>query len=369
MPAVPAIVVQRSRWHTVVPIVALLALALSWGRDVPFPLMLALGLLLAAAVISSVHHAEVVAARVGEPFGSLVLAFTVTIIEVALIVTVMATDPVGSQTLARDTIFAALMITCNGIIGLALVTRTLRGGEATFNAAGPITGLSAIAVLATLSLVLPSFTTSTPGPTLSTSQLVFTAIASLSIYLLFVFMQTIRHRDYFLPSPDQDTQPKPDDVHADAPSGRTTLVSLLFLVMALIAVVGLARVTSPVIEAFMVTAGLPSAAVAVSIALLVLLPETLAAVRAARRGRIQTSLNLGYGSAMASIGLTIPAIVVVAWIMNLNLELGIGPTSLVLLAITVITGFATVISGRATLLQGGLHLSLLAVFLVLVVAP
>jgi len=363
------IVVQRSWWHTVVPIFALMTLILTWGRNVPFIILLGLGIVLAAAVLSAVHHAEVVAARVGEPFGSLILAVTVTVIEVALIVTVMTTDPGGSQALARDTIFAALMITCNGIIGLALVARTLRGGEATFNAAGPITGLSAIAVLATLSLVLPSFTTSTPGPTLSASQLTFTAIASLGIYLLFVFMQTVRHRDYFLPSPELEKTPNPDDVHAQAPSGRVTMVSLIFLAITLIAVVGLAKVTSPVIEAAISTAGLPSAAVAVSIALLVLLPETIAAVRAARRGRIQTSLNLGYGSAMASIGLTIPAIVIVAWIMDFNLTLGIGPTSLVLLGITIITGFATVISGRATLLQGALHLSLLAVFLILVVAP
>jgi Ca2+:H+ antiporter len=364
-----SVLAQRVWWHTIVPVVALLALILTWGRNVPFVILLGLGFVLAATVLSAVHHAEVIAARVGEPFGSLILAVTVTVIEVALIVTVMTTDPGGSQTLARDTIFAALMITCNGIIGLALVARTLRGGAATFNAAGPITGLSAIAVLATLSLVLPSFTTSTPGPTFSASQLTFTAIASLGIYLLFVFMQTIRHRDYFLPSPDQEQVVNPDEVHAEVPSVRMTTISLAFLVIALIAVVGLAKVTSPVIEAAIVNVGLPSAAVAVSIALLVLLPETIAAVRAARRGRIQTSLNLGFGSAMASIGLTIPAIVIVAWIMDFDLTLGIGPTSLVLLGITIITGFATVISGRATLLQGGLHLSLLAVFLILVAAP
>ena len=361
--------VRRPVWHSFVPVVALVALVASWGRELPLVILVGLGVVLAFTVVSSVHHAEVVAARVGEPFGSLILAFTVTVIEVALIITVMTTDPQGSQALARDTIFAALMITCNGIIGLSLVTRTLRGGEATFNAAGPVTGLASIAVLATLSLVLPSFTTSTPGPTLSSSQLVFTAIASLIIYLLFVFMQTLRHRDYFLPLKDEDTTAQPDEFHAEAPTKQTALISLAFLVIALVAVVGLAKVTSPVIEAAIMNVGLPSAAVAVSIALLVLLPETIAAVRAARRGRIQTSLNLGYGSAMASIGMTIPAIVVVAWILDFQLVLGIGPTALVLLGITIITGFATVISGRATLLQGGLHLSLLAVFFVLVAAP
>jgi len=362
------VVLKRSTGHMIVPIVAVLALGASWGRTLPLAVLLLLGLVLAAAVLSGVHHAEVVAARVGEPFGSLVLAVTVTIIEVALIVTVMTSDPGGSQTLARDTIFAALMITCNGIVGISLVVRTLRGGEANFTAAGPVTGLASIGVLATLSLVLPTFTTSTRGPTFSGGQLLFVAVASLGIYLLFVFMQTLRHRDYFLP-PDEPTGVDPEESHAPAPSDRTAITSLIFLFLALISVVGLAKVTSPVIESAITVVGLPPAAIAVSIALLVLLPETIAAARAARRGRIQTSLNLGFGSAMASIGLTIPTIVVVAWLFDYNLILGLGPTAIVLLAITMITGFATVISGRATLLQGGLHLSLFAVFLILVAAP
>jgi len=357
-------------WHIAVPIVALVGLGLSWGRELPMAVLAILGVLLAGAVLSAVHHAEVVAAKVGEPFGSLVLAVAVTVIEVALIVTLMATSPSGTEALARDTVFAALMITLNGIVGVSLLARTLRGGEATFTASGAVSGLSAVAVLATLSLILPTFTTSTEGPTLSTTQLAFAALAALVIYLLFVLVQTVRHRDYFLPDDDELGSSAADDSgHASAPSARTAAISLALLIGALVAVVGLAKVTSPLIESGIASVGLPPAAVAVSIALLVLLPESIAAVRAARRGRVQTSLNLAYGSAMASIGLTIPTIAVMSWLFGYNLILGLDATAIVLLAATLFTGLGTVLSGRATVLQGGLHLSLLTGFLVLVAAP
>lgn len=363
----------RRAWHAATPIIALVCLVLAWGRSLPLVLLGVLAVVLALVVLSAVHHAEVVAARVGEPFGSLVLAVAVTVIEVALIITLMAADPAGTTGLARDTVFAALMITCNGIVGLALLARTVRGRQATFNAAGAVSGLSAIALLATFSLVLPSFTRSTAGPTLSDTQLGFAAVAALVVYLLFVFVQTVRHRDYFLPEDDEphadDVVDEDEDDHASRPSSRTALVSLLLLLVALVAVVGLAKVTTPLIEGAVESAGLPTAAVAVSIALLVLLPESIAAIRAARRGRVQTSLNLAYGSAMASIGLTIPTVAVLSWVFGYQLVLGLEATSIVLLAITMFTGLATVLSGRATVLQGGVHISLLAGFLVLVVAP
>ena len=334
------------------------------------PLLALLSLVLAAAVVSAVHHAEVVAARVGEPFGSLTLAVAVTVIEVALIVTLMTVNPGETQALARDTVFAALMITCNGIVGLALITRTLRGGEATFNAAGAVSGLSAIAAIATFSLVIPTFTESTSGPTLTTTQLAFAAVAALVIYLAYVLVQTVRHRDYFLPDePDTTAGTLREDEHVTAPGNRTAIASLVLLVLALVAVVGLAKTTSPLIEAGVANAGLPATAVAVVIALLVLLPESIAAVRAARRNRIQTSLNLAYGSAMASIGLTIPTIAVISWLFDFQLILGLGPTAIVLLAATLFTGLGTVLAGRATVLQGGIHLALLGGFLVLVVSP
>ena len=358
--------IPRRVWHAVVPVLAIAALALAWGRDLPTWILAVLGVALAAAVLSAVHHAEVVAARVGEPFGSLVLAVAVTVIEVALIVTLMATDPENTQALARDTVFAALMITCNGIVGASLLARTLRGGEVTFTAAGAVSGLSAIALLATFSLVLPTFTRSTDGPTLTTTQLAFAALAALVIYLLFVLVQTVRHRDYFLPDDGDDAS---EDIHAQTPTDREALFSLLLLVVALVSVVGLAKVTTPLIELGVSSLGLPRAAVAVSIALLVLLPESIAALRAARRGRVQTSLNLAYGSAMASIGLTIPTIAVMSWIFGYDLVLGIDQTAIVLLVITLFTGLGTVLAGRATVLQGGIHLFTLAGFLVLVASP
>ena len=361
---------RRRALHLIVPVIAVTTLALTWNRELPTPVLLATSLILGAAIVSAVHHAEVVAARIGEPFGSLTLAVAVTVIEVALIVTLMTGDPQGTTTLARDTIFAALMITCNGIVGIALITRTLRGGEATFNAAGTVSGLSAIAVLATFSLILPTFTTSTTGPTLTPTQLAFAAIAALLVYLVYVLVQTVRHRDYFLPEESDGANPALlESDHVQPPSNRMAWTSVLMLAISLVAVVGLAKVCSPLIEFAVESAGLPTAAVAVAIALLVLLPESIAAVRAARRDRIQTSFNLAYGSAMASIGLTIPVIAVISWLSGYHLILGIGPTGVVLLAATLFTGLGTVLSGRATVLQGSIHLALLAGFLVLVVAP
>lgn len=355
-----------ARVHVIVPLVGAGVLALTWGRDLPYAVLGVAALVLAACVLTAVHHAEVVAARVGEPFGSLVLAVAVTVIEVALIVTLMTTTEKDTSSLARDTVFAALMITLNGMIGISLLITTLRGGTARFNASGAGSGLSAIAVLATLSLVLPTFTRSTPGPTFSTSQLAFAAIAALTVYLLFVFVQTVRHRDYFLPPAGAGTG---DDDHIDRPTTREAVISLCLLAVCLLAVVGLAKVTTPLIESGVRYLGLPLTAVAVVIALLVLLPETLAAIRAARRGRFQTSVNLAYGSAMASIGLTIPTIAVVSWIGGFDLVLGLSATEITLLAVSMVAGILTVTPGRATLLQGGVHLSLFAAFLVLVASP
>ncbi|NIH87051.1 ionic transporter y4hA [Amycolatopsis granulosa] len=350
-------------WTVLGPSVAVVALLLSWNRALPLLLVIVVALCLAAAVLAAVHHAEVVAHRVGEPFGSLVLAVAVTVIEVALIVTLMADGGAKGATLARDTVFAAVMITCNGILGLSLLIGALRHRVAVFNAEGAGAALATVATLATLSLVLPTFTTSRPGPEFSPAQLAFAGVASLVLYGLFVAMQTYRHRDYFLPVKQGA------DEHADPPAPGAAWFSLVFLLIALVAVVGDAKVVSPAIEKGVDDAGLPHAVVGVVIALLVLLPETLAAVRAANRDRIQTSLNLALGSAMASIGLTIPVIALASIWLPGPLVLGLGSTHLVLLALTVVTGVLTVVPGRATPLQGGVHLALLASFIFLAVNP
>ncbi|MFF5251715.1 calcium:proton antiporter [Streptomyces leeuwenhoekii] len=357
-----------ARWTTAVPVAAIVLLVLTWGRDLPGAVVALATLVLAAAVLAAVHHAEVVAHRVGEPFGSLVLAVAVTIIEVALIVTLMADGGDKSSTLARDTVFAAVMITCNGVVGLSLLAASLRHRTAVFNPEGTGAALATVATLATLSLVLPTFTTSRPGPEFSTLQLTFAALSSLVLYGLFIATLTVRHRDYFLPVTRQGRAITAED-HADAPSSRTALISLGLLGLALIGVVGLAKGVSPTIEEGVDAAGLHHAVVGVIIALLVLLPETIAALRSARRDRVQTSLNLALGSSMASIGLTIPAVALASVWLPGPLVLGLGPVHMVLLALTVVVASLTVVPGRATPLQGGVHLVLFAAYLELAINP
>ncbi|MEU4343280.1 ionic transporter y4hA [Nocardia sp. NPDC023852] len=357
-----------ARWTVLVPVLAVLALGATWGRTLPSIAVPVVVVALIGAVLSAVHHAEVVARRVDEPFGSLVLAIAVTVIEVALILTLMSSGGDKTSTLARDTVFAAVMITCNGIFGLALLIGALRRRIAVFNAEGTGAALATVAILATLSLVLPTFTTSKPGPEFSTAQLAFAAVASLALYGLFVLVQTVRHRDDFLPV-ESDVVVTADDEHGERPGVRTALRSLALLLVSLAGVVGLAKVVSPAVESAVGSAGLPPSAVGVVIALMVLLPETLAAVRAARRDRVQISLNLALGSAMASIGLTIPAIAVASIWLEGPLVLGLGATQMVLLALTVVVGGLTVLPGRATLLQGGVHLALFSAFVFLAASP
>jgi Ca2+:H+ antiporter len=265
-------------------------------------------------------------------------------------------------------VFAAVMITCNGLLGISLLVGALRRHVAVFNAEGTGGAFATVATIATLSLVVPSFTTSRPGPQFSPAQLTFAAVSSLALYALFVTVQTRRHRDYFLPITSSGEVIDVEE-HLDPPSGRTALASLGVLMVALIAVVGLAKGVSPSIEAGVDAIGLPQAVVGVVIALLVLLPETIAAVRAAVRDRVQTSLNLAVGSAMASIGLTIPAIAIAMIWLDGPLLLGLGGTQMVLLGLTVVVGTLTIVPGRANVLQGGVHLALLAAFLFLAASP
>ncbi|UUN25030.1 calcium:proton antiporter [Streptomyces sp. FIT100] len=359
---------QAAQWTTWVPVVAAVALVLGWGRVLPVSAVTVVGLCLVGAVLAAVHHAEVVAHRVGEPFGSLVLAVAVTVIEVGLIVTLMAGGGDKASTYARDTVFAAVMITCNGIVGLSLLVAALRNRIAVFNAEGSGGALATVCTLATMTLVLPTFTTGRPGPQFTGAQLAFAAAASLCLYGLFVAVQTVRHRDYFLPVV-RDGQDSGPDSHAPPPGVRQTWWSVALLFVALVAVVGDAKLVSPAIEGGVESAGLPNSVVGVVIALMVLMPETLAAVRAARRDRMQTSLNLAYGSAIASIGLTIPAIALASVWLPGSLILGEDATHMVLLALTAVVSALTVVPGRATLLQGGVHLLIFAAFVFLSFSP
>lgn len=359
-------------WTVLLPALALAALVASLGRPLGGLAQAGIGGCLVASVLAAVHHAEVVAHRVGEPYGTLILAVAVTVIEVALIVSLMLAGGAGASALARDTVFAAIMIVCNGVVGLCLLVGGLRHRELAFRVEGTSPALAVLVALSTLTLVLPVFTVTTPGPTFSPAQLGFAGVVSLALYAAFVFVQTVRHRDYFLPvagSASSDPADHPADHHADPPSAALARLSLGLLMVCLLAVVGLAKALAPAIEAGVRQAGAPPALVGVIVALLVLLPETWAAVRAALHNRLQTSLNLALGSALASIGLTIPVVAVLSLWWPHPLVLGLDSKDIVLLVLTFSVGTLTLGSGRATVLQGAVHLVLFGVFLFLAVVP
>jgi len=363
------------QWTLLAPLLALLVLGVTWSRHDNAVALSVIGIFLVAAVLAAVHHAEVVAHRVGEPFGSLVLAVAVTVIEVGLIVMLMVGGGPGAATYARDTVFAAVMITLNGIVGLSLLAGALRHRLVSFNASGSGSALATVVTLAGVCLVLPGFTVSQAGLDYSPAQLTFAAVASLTLYGGFVFTQTIRHRDFFVPvSSDENGHvtgvlAADAEGHAQPPSRREARLSLALLLIALVSVVGLAKLLSLTIETVVTGLGLPYPVIGVVIALLVLAPESIAALNNARRDRVQTSLNLAYGSAMASIGLTIPTLAVAAIWLSGPLTLGLEPTQIVLLTLSVIVSVLTLAQGRALALQGLVHLVLFATFLFLSAMP
>lgn len=319
---------------------------------------------LIATVFAAVYHAEVIAHRVGEPFGTLVLAIAVTTIEVALIVSLMITGGPDKATLARDTVFAAVMIVCNGIIGLCLLAGGMRHFEQSFHVKGAGAALAVLAALTVLSLILPNFTTSVPGPMFNKSQLIFAGVISIVLYGSFVFVQTVRHRDYFLPFEADQAES-----HLPSPPARIALMSFLVLLAALTAVVGIAKSLTPALERGIATFGAPKPVAGIVIAALVLLPEGLAAFRAARVNRLQTSMNLALGSALASIGLTIPAVAAASIAIDRPLVLGLDVKEEVLLALTLLLSVITFGTGRTTVLQGMVHLTVFAAFIFVAVVP
>ena len=330
-------------------------------------LIFLLGAALIGAVLLAVHHAEVIAHKVGEPFGTLVLALSVTVIEVALIVSMMLTGHEGSEFIARDAIFATVMIIMNGVIGLCIFVGGLKHHELSFRNEGTNSALAVLTALATFILVMPMFTVSTPGPDFTKSQLAFAGIASFVLYAAFLFFQTVSHRDYYLPkSKEQMTD---CNVHAPKPSNLKTFTSVGLLLVSLVAVVGLAKALSPAIEAGVKAAGAPKTIVGIAIALLVLLPESYAAVRASRANRLQSSLNLALGSALASIGLTIPTVAAIAIIFDLQLSLGISSLNMILMYLSFFIGALTLAIGRTTILQGVVHLIIFFEYLFLSLVP
>ncbi|HMR90921.1 MAG TPA: ionic transporter y4hA [Chitinophagaceae bacterium] len=351
-------------WTVICPLIGLFLLGTA-RPDMSGWVAALLGLALISTVLSAVHHAEVVAHRVGEPYGTIILALAITVIEVSLIVSMMLADGGKGSALARDTVFAAIMLILTGIIGLCLLLGGYRYREQAFVKQGVSASLVTVTAISILTLVLPNYTTSEPGPFYSTSQLVFVAIISLVLYTGFIAVQTVRHRDYFLPEEDAGGE----QAHAAPPSRLTTFCSLALLVVSLAVVVLLSKKLSPTIESIVANLGAPKSLVGIIIAAVILLPEGLAAIRAARKNRLQTSLNLALGSALASIGLTIPAVAIVCYFTGMTVTMGIDTKSTLLLILSLFTISISFGAGRTNILQGVVLLVILATYLFTTVVP
>jgi Ca2+:H+ antiporter len=337
----------------------------------PYPdalwLIILMAVLLIGSVITAVHQAEVVAHKVGEPLGTLILAVCVTIIEVALIVSIMLSAGEDGGLIARDSVFAVIMIVMNGVIGISILLGCLRHHILSFRVEGSNSGLTVLIAMTFMILIVPNFTTTRLGPTFSDSQLIFAGVLSLVLYGTFVFVQTVRHRDYFLQQNEPELKISASNVIA--PSNTKTFVSGILLLISLVAVVLLAKALSPSIELAIDMMGAPRAVVGIAIALLVLLPEGVAATRAAINNRLQNSLNLSIGSALASIGLTIPAVAFVSIVFDLPISLGVDALGMTFLGLTFLLSILTIAIGRATVLQGAVHLVVFAAYLFLSLVP
>ena len=318
--------------------------------------------ILFGTVFAAVHHAEVIAERIGEPYGTLLLTLAVTIIEVALIATIMLGEKTVT-TLARDTVFAVVMIVCNGLVGICILAGGLRYREQDIQVTGSSLYLSVLVVLATITLIMPNYTLTTPGPVYSAGQLGFVSIVTILLYAVFLYTQTIRHRNYFV---SELTGAAADGTHL---SNRTIFLSTVLLLVSLLAVVLLAKKFSQVVDAGAAVIGAPPAFAGILVALLILLPESVAAVGAARKNDLQKSINLALGSSLATIGLTIPAVAVAAYALDKQLVLGLPAHGMVLLGMTFILGMLTLGTGRTNILFGLVHLVVFAVFLFLVFMP
>lgn len=322
----------------------------------------ALLVILFGTVFAAVHHAEVIAQRIGEPYGTLLLTLAVTVIEVALIATIMLGEK-ANPALARDTVFAVVMIVCNGLVGVCIVAGCFRHRELDFQVTGANLYLSVLIVLATITLILPNYTLTTPGPVYSVAQLAFVSVVTIILYGVFLYTQTIRHRDYFIAGDDGDTD------HRRPASNRLLAVSTALLLLSLLAVVLLAKTFSVVVDASTEIIGAPPAFAGILVAFLILLPESVAAISAARRNDLQKSINLALGSSLATIGLTIPAVAVATFVLGKELVLGLGARETVLLFMTMLLSMLTFGTGRTNILFGFVHVLVFIVFLFLVFAP
>jgi Ca2+:H+ antiporter len=356
--------VPRSSWMFPAAAVAFVAVTSAIGLGfTPSVSGIAFSVILLAilfgTVFAAVHHAEVIAHKIGEPYGTLLLTLSVIIIEVAVIATIMIGDK-SAPTLARDTVFAVVMIVCNGLVGLCILAGGLRYSEQEFQVSGAKVYLSVLIVLSTITLILPNYTLTTEGPLFSALQLAFVSVVTMILYGLFLYTQTVLHRDYFIADDEEDD---------GAPPTYPITMNAILLVVSLVTVVLLAKSFSVVVDAGGAAIGAPPAFTGIVVALLVLLPEGVAAFSAARHNKLQKSINLSLGSALATISLTIPAVALVATLLGQPLLLGLPPSETTLLIMTFAVSMLTFATGVTNILFGMVHMLVFAVFLLTVFAP
>jgi Ca2+:H+ antiporter len=308
-----------------------------------------------------VRHAEVLAHRLGEPLGTLVLTLAVTGIEVMLIAAVMLTGK-GNPALARDAMFAVVMVIMNGMVGVALLLGGLRYHEQTYNLRGANAFLAVIVPLAVLGLILPNVTVSSPGPTLSRLQSIFLIIMSIGLYGVFLAIQNLRHRDYFI-MPALETHTQAEPLQNEHGSSAAPFI-LLLAYLAPLAVLA-KRMAAPIDYGINVL-GAPASLGGVVVAVLILSPESLAAVRAALANQLQRAVNILLGSVLATISLTIPAVLVVGFWTGRAIILGLDPVNIILLLLTLAVSTLTFASARTNVLLGAVHLLLFFSYLVFI---
>lgn len=329
-----------------------------------------LSLFLVGSVLAAVHHSEVIAYRVGEPFGTLLLAFAITVIEVALIISIMlGAKGLETITLARDTVYAAIMIILTGIIGSCIIVGSVKFKVQYFTLQGVSTALITLTSIIFFILILPNYTISHNGGEYTWIQLVFVSLISLGLYLGFTMMQTIRHRNYFISPENNKLENKEGNLLPEKPSKKEMYISILFLVLCLGIVVLLAKLLSKDVEYIVKWAGAPKSLVGVIIAGIVLLPEGMAAFRAARNNQIQTSLNLAFGSALASIGLSIPVIAITSVITGIRMTLGIDIKSAILLGLSLFIITISLATGKTNIMQGFVLIAIFLIYLFTIVIP
>jgi Ca2+:H+ antiporter len=351
------------RWTTTIPLLACIFYLSGYvGNNYIFQIIA--GILLIFCVMSAVHHSEIIAHRVGEPYGTIILALSITIIEVAIIISLMISGGEGAMSFARDTVYAAVMLILNGIMGLCLFIGGRKFHEQSISSDSVRIALVALVSIIAFTLILPTYTKSNPGPVYTKSQLIFETLACLVIYAAFILAQTVRHREYFLSTENGEEENNQSPV-----SNKALIISLVFLLISLAIVVLLAKSLSPSIEGIVSSYGLPQSLVGIVIAFIILLPEGIAAVNAARNNQLQTSINLALGSALASIGLTIPAVSIISYIYDFQMILGLDILSIILLTISVFTVMLSLSGGRSNSVYGVVLLVNLFAYIFLTIIP